>query len=364
MALYHHDSRDYQTAASEAAAFARTKLEKLIETGRTRAGAVIEQIMSQQPQDHIVRGRALKFTPVGNGVEIGVESQRPVHDHALQQLCSRAGLPIAYARTLQEAGPWGTDLLARNLGDLYGHQAEGKRYLTRSVGGEVRGFLSDRYRRLDSRPIVESLARTCAEIGALPVEGYALETKVAMKAVLPHVFEPVPNEVMAFGIYWENSDFGDGAHSCRIFMLRLWCTNYAISDTALRQIHLGKRLDDSFQFSQRTYELDTQVAASAVSDLVSGLLGPAKVEEACAAIKEAHETKVSANQVESFLKKRLTKGDAKAVTEAFNSADVEAMPAGQNRWRLSNALSWVAGQTEDERKRLDLMKLAGEAMAA
>ena len=73
------------------------------------------------------------------------------------------------------------------------------RFLLRSVNGEVRGFLSDRFRRLDSRPIVDSFARVCQGVGALPVEGYVTDTKMALKAILPQVFEPVRHEVMAFG---------------------------------------------------------------------------------------------------------------------------------------------------------------------
>ena len=43
----------------------------------------------------------------------------------------------------------------------------------------------------------------------------------------------------------------------------------------------------------------------------------------------------------------------------MNSADIENMPAGQTRWRLAQAVSWIAGKTEDEERRLDLMRVAG-----
>jgi len=48
------------------------------------------------------------------------------------------------------------------------------------VSGEVRGFLSDRYRRLDSRSIIEAFATAVQQKGALPYDGYDTDTKVAM----------------------------------------------------------------------------------------------------------------------------------------------------------------------------------------
>ena len=42
------------------------------------------------------------------------------------------------------------------------------------------------------------------DLGAVPVEGYALQTKNALKGVLPMVFEPVENEVLSIGLCLQN----------------------------------------------------------------------------------------------------------------------------------------------------------------
>jgi hypothetical protein len=228
------------------------------------------------------------------------------------------------------------------------------------VNDEARGFVSDKFRRLDSRPIIEAFAQTCQTIGAVPVEGHALETKVCLKAMLPYVFEPVENEVMAFGLAVQNSDFGDGALSVRAFVLRLWCTNYAIADEALRQIHLGRRLAENMSFSERTYQLDTQTMVSALQDVVRGTLAPDRINMYLDGIRQANEQGIDSKQIKAFLEKALNKGEVKQVTDAFASADVVNMPAGQTVWRLSNAISWVAGHTEDGRRRLDMEQLAGK----
>lgn len=389
--LYHDSSRPYEAAASEAATAAKQRLEDMIENGKTSGAQVIQKVMTEVPTDQIVRGRALSFygetdhrdneipsgilaaipkasTPGGSSSSLleemldDSEERMRVHQHALTQICQKVGFPWRYAQALraQEVEDWGVPLLAHNLNELYHNQA--KRYLIRSFEGEIRGFLSDRYRRLDSRPLVEAFAEACQKIGAVAIQGYATDTKVALKAMLPVVFEPAPNEVIAFYVYWGNSDYGNGAHELKVGILRLWCTNYAIMDDVLRQVHLGRRLSDDISWSNRTYDLDTKAMASAIDDMVSQSLSEEKTTELCSVVKTAHEEKIDPAKALAKFKKDLTKGEMKRVAETFNSPDVENLPPGNSVWRLSNAISWVAGKTEDTERKIDLMKVAGKAL--
>lgn len=366
--LYHHDARDYEAAASEAAAYARSKLEALIERGRAGAGEVIEQVATQRPRDRIAPAPELGFEPIADGLAIRVAGGAPerVHRHARGQMAYRAGVPVRYLDRLVGEGEWGRELAAHTLGTIFGNADADSRFLLRDVGGEVRGFLSDRYRRLDSRPIVDAFARTCQEAGMVPVEGYALDTKIAIKALVPQIFEPAPNEVTAFGVILENSDFGNGALSLRTFMLRLWCTNYGIMNEDLRQVHLGKRLDDSVEWSDKTYRLDTEASASAVADLVGELGSGKRIAQICGAIAAAAAQEVDPGRISARLGKRLGKDELRQVKETFELSDdaVEVVPPGKTLWRLSNAVSWVAGQAKDRERSLELQKIAGELVAA
>lgn len=367
--MYHSDSRPYEQAVSVAARAARDKFEALIERGRGGALAVIDQVTNQTITDRVIKGNALRFLPDSNGGEsphLAVEFDEGLgevhhrlHDNALYQSAERAGINLSYVNFLTAQGEFGAELLAHNLNKLHGNATNKKRYLLRSVDGQVRGFLSDSFRRIDCRPILESFARACQKVGAVPVEGYALETKVVIKAMLPVIYEPVENEPIAFGLVWQNSDFGNGAHSIRAFALRPWCTNFAIMDECLRQVHLGKRLSEDVTYSQRTYELDTQTVASAVSDIIEMELSPDKINSYQMAVREAHEQELDPRSAMAALKKRLTNSELSAVTEAFNSPDVVNLPPGQTAWRMSNAISWVAGQTDPPERKLHLMQLAG-----
>src|SRR6516164_1280196 len=333
-----------------------SKLESLIERGRSRAGNVIDHVMRHQPTDRLVRGGALRFRAADNRPEILItvpDREREKVDqtllrNAIYQMAQTTDMPVKFIDSLQSVSePWGRQLLAHSLQTVFNQRFQKKHYLLRSLQQEVRGFLSDSYRRIDSRPIVEAFATAVQEKGALPYEGYVTDTKIAIQAIMPEVYEPVPGAVVAFGLSLENSDFGNGALSLRAYLLRIWCTNLAITQEDMRQVHLGKRLDESMVYSQWTYELDAQTTVSALRDVIQKQLNAGQLQQHMELIRRANDRPVDASQARDMMRKALQKHEADSVVEAYNSADTVHMPAGNSMWRLSNAISWVAGKTED-----------------
>lgn len=373
--LHHSSSTDYQVAASEAARAARSLMEQKIETGRASAVRLYETVHQAVPVDTLARGAAIRFSQDAESrhvvLNVGTQAEElGIHRHALGQIASKAGVPGHYLNELVGAPEtWKRDLAARILNEHY-HGVEkvrsedlsASRHLVRSVGGQVRGFLSDRYRRLDSRPLLEAFSGACQELGAIPVEGTATDTRVALKAYLPMVFEPVPNEVMCLGVEWSNSDFGAGKHALRAFIFRLWCANGATMEDAMGQVHLGARIGESVEFSERTYALDQRASVSALTDVVKGTLGPKNVNTLLETIRAADEKKVEWRSVNTLLGKKLLKEELRAAKDAFESDDVINLPAAKSIWRVSNAISWIAGKTEDQDRKLDLQRLAGQVI--
>ena len=170
------------------------KLEQLIAQGRSKASEVVDHVMNNQPSDRLARGAELGFAPdpEANAVLIeysdaqaGAIRQR-LHRHSVQQMAQTTDLPLKFIDSLQQTPePWARELLAHNLKTVFANRFAKSRYLLRSVSGEVRGFLSDRYRRLDSRPIIEAFASAVQQKGALPYDGYVTDTKVALQAIMP-----------------------------------------------------------------------------------------------------------------------------------------------------------------------------------
>jgi hypothetical protein len=367
--LVHHGSQSYDVAVSEAATKARALMEQKIEAGRASAAALWDHVHTSVPADAIVRGRGMKFgsdlQQPGLMVQAG-GAPMTVHRYALGQMASKAGIPGQYLAELVGAeDPWKRELAARTLNDFYGRstsELSTSRHLVRAVRGQVRGFLSDRYRRLDSRPLLEAFADGCKELGAVPVDGTVTDVRIALKAYLPLVFEPVPGEVMCYGVELGNSDYGAGKLALRTFLFRLWCANGCCTEDVMSQVHLGGRLADNVEFSDRTYMLDTRASVSALNDVVRGTLAPTSVETVMNTIRAADEKKVEWRNVSTLLAKKMLKEELKSARDAFDSDDCINLPAAKSVWRVSNAISWIARTVEDPDRRLDLQRLAGSVI--
>lgn len=366
--MFHHDGRGYDEAAGAAAAKGREVIEREIEKGREQAGRVIESVMSRVVTDAVVKTPAMRIEPGEKGAwnfQAG-DIAAGVHRHALGQAFELASIPRRFADDLEERSngtAWGRDLLAHNLNTIFSHSA-GKRQLIRREGDEVKGILSDKFRRLDSRPLLDAFCAACKENDLLPLGGSALDTKVHLRAIMPKVFEPVPNEVMAFGLQWANSDYGDGGHAVSLWVLRCWCTNLAVGEQVLRQVHLGRRLEDNIAYSERTYQLDTQTNASALKDVVRAAIGPARVNEMLENVRKASMDEVKGREgVLKALKGQLDKGTVEKIADVFEGPDVVNVPPGATTWRLSNAVSWLAhGEGVSDAKRLELETVAGRLL--
>jgi len=383
--VYHHDQREYGAAVDEAGKRFKIMLEEQIHRSQHSAMGVIEKIQNEVPVDRIVHTHALTFAlqeqePLGNSdillpptILMGTKDKRfkghfmeGMHKHALTQVAERAGIPGTYLNRLL-GKPYGPELVIENLTTIF-QKEEPSKYLVRSVGDEIRGVLSDSFRRMDSRPIIEAFAAECQAVGAVPVEGVGGDLRWSLRAILPMVFQPSTKpgseEYVAFGLALTNSDFGVGALSLRLFMLRVWCSNMALLDEALRQVHLGKRLADNIEFSQETYELDTRTQVSAVKDLIQGCLSPDRINENVAIIGRALDDKISPKKAwEELPKQGLLKGEVAKVRDIFNDGGVEMLPPGTTTARLSNAISWFARQPEQNpERRLELEAVAGQIL--
>lgn len=345
--------------------FAEARMHQWIEERQARAQSVVNGVMSTVPQDAIVPASRLQFVGTNTtGVEVAFGSRAPMtlHRNALEQMAARMGVPTAYARELNDApdAAWKRDLLAHTLGQHFSH--DDGRYLVRSVGESVRGFLSDRYRRIDCRPVLETLIKTATKAGAIIVDGTASDVRASVKAIVPKILEPFPGEFIVAGFSWTNSDYGKGANQLEVFVGRLACWNGMVAEKGMRQIHLGGRLDESIEYSERTLRLDTETAVSAVADVTRNFLSAERITGYLQAIASANAEAIDGKAAQTALAKKTTKATAQRVVDAFNGADVIELPPGNTAWRWGQAIALVGRDEQDADTKIDLERLAGEVL--
>jgi len=354
----------------------RAKYEALISNGKSQAVETLTRIETERPQDIIASTDALHFRPGEGGdgsaivLDIGrdgsVKRTFKVHRHALGQAVERTGVigGTTATKLLARNEPWSVGLLSHALNEAYSNIGR-ERVLLRVVNGELRAALSDKFRRLDSGPIFENFIRATGRFGAVPTFGRVMDTRVTLTMTLPHIFDIVPTDphgLVVAGATLANSDFGDGALSLKLFFLRLICLNGMTREDAFRQVHLGRRLSEDYQYSQETYALDTQTSISAMNDLIRGLLDPAKINGELDMIRAASTQEVDVAKLFARLREKgdLTKTEEKQLVGVYNTPDVELLPAGNTVWRASNALSLFAQDASVTPERaMELQALAG-----
>lgn len=339
-------------------------LSRYIARGRTQAQNVVGNIMNEVPRDRYVGAQAMKVRNLDGSLKLRIRNEAlEIGDHALEQLAGRAGITIPYVRGLARSQEdWSRDLAAHNLNELLKHQPEGAKFLVRDIGGRARAVLSDAYKRIDSRPTVDALLGAAQGAGAVVVDGIYTETRVSLKVVRETPIEVFPGEWMVFGLDYSNSDYGDGATEFSSFVLRLACLNGAVSVRELRKIHIGRRLSDDMELSEKTLKLDAAAQVSLAQDQVKALLSEKATDNLVDQIRRVNAKEIAPAQIEGYLKKRVSKAEAEEVSKKFASADVVDLPPGQTTWRFSNALSWLARETSDGRRKMELERLAGEVL--
>jgi len=385
--MYHHDSRSYDVALKDA----EEHLHKQIQIKSQSAKNVFEKVMNTQLVDRVAPTDKLHFTYNTQMVKEKVDGkdiERPrhtillgskthnakgafrerMHRHALGQAADRTGVPNTYINRLLEK-PYGAELITENLNTILAKEAQ-SRYLLRSADDEIRGVLSDSYRRMDSRPILETFAAAVHALGAVPIEGIGGDLRFAVKALIPKVYvvgkKAGNEEVFAFGVSLSNSDVGCGALALQFFLWRIWCSNTATREDSFKRVHLGKRLADDIEYSEETHQSDTKTMALQVRDNVKGLLAPAKIEESLAAIEKALDTTIEPKKFfdrgGELEKLKLSKAEIEATREQFNNGDISVLPRGTNVARMSQAVAWLAQTVPSAERRMELERIAGIVM--
>jgi len=93
---------------------------------------------------------------------------------------------------------------------------------------------------------------------------------------------------------------------------------------------------------------------SALRDVIDAQFDSDSLKRRMEAVRHANEKTVDPQKAKDTFRRLLLKGESEAAAQAFESPDIYNLPVGNTHWRLSNAISWIAGQTKDAERKLDL----------
>lgn len=340
-------------------------MERLVNEGKIAQDYIAPLGVNLKINDH---APVITFNGEGDKLAMNLpDGQFSLHDNAIGQLADRLGVPQRYLRTLAGGEAWGRQLAATVLNEHSGW-TQRSRVLVRTVGQQVRGVLSDSYRRLNSVEILTAFVQEAAGQGAVIADAYMSDTKVWAETILPQpLVIPTRNNgdvVIFMGARFSTSDYGDGAVDMRAFLLNGACLNGMVRESVMKQVHLGSKLPDNLQLSQQTYELDTRTTVSAVRDLTSGLFSRDNIQRKAYEIQGASEMEVDFEHELKRLTKDggLLKAEGKEVEKILmrNNPD-DGVQGGATLWKLTQAITAHARELSPERSR-ELHEISGALM--
>lgn len=317
---------------------------------------------AQTKKDFIAPGAAMhveKTNPeqapllvMNNGKSFGMR------DTFHNQLAETLEIPKNYYHRIQTV----PDLYVRNVNHWL--QAQPKR-LVRTLDGQARAFLSDRYRPLDHYDLAQAVLPRIQETDCRVESCEVTERRMYIKAVSNRITADVKvGDTVQAGIVISNSEIGEGSIRVEPLMFRLVCLNGAIvNDMAIRKHHVGRNGYGEIETAMEFYRDETKVADDRafwmkVQDTVAAVLHETRFAQIVKRMQAAAENALPASKVEIVVEE-VTKRFSFTQTERENVLTHLIQGGDLSQYGLLNAVTRAAQDVEDYDRATQLERSGG-----
>lgn len=309
--------------------------------------------------DYIAPTEALELIKTDDGVVLEVPRHEggaiayPIRPLAHDQIGDWAGIPGKYYDRMLKDQP---DLLVKNV-NTWLHASPAKR-LVRTLEGNARAFLSNRYQRIENEEIAAvALPILLGDPDLTVVSSEVTERRLYIQAVTKRVEGEVKKgDVVQAGVIISNSEVGQGAVSVQRVIYRLVCLNGMIlPDNKFRANHSGARLDDN----EALWRDDTRAAEDKaillkVRDMVASAMDPATFAVTLDKLRGTTEQKLKGDPAKAveILSQKV------GANEEERGGILRALIEGGDlsRWGVINAVTHQAHNVVDFDRSIDFEK--------
>lgn len=339
--------------------------------GRTLQELAMEiAAQANAKRDYIANTKMMEMLNVPkNGIEsyfkvrINEIGDFRVKDLTHRQIGDRVGIPAKYYDKMRWEAP---ELLQDNVNHWLRNRPEDR--MIRTLDGNARAFLSNRYRRLDNYDLMEAIMPTLAEIPQLKLESCDItESRLYIKAVTPRTEGEIsPGDVVNAGIVITNSEVGHGAFKVEPMIYRLVCKNGMIAaDYSMQKYHVGKTVsaeDEVMElYSDETLTADDRAFWLKARDIVKGSLSDTIFKTIVSDMREAKEQKIQGNPQKATqeLSNRFS------LTQCETSGIMRYLIEGGDLSKLgmANAITRHSQDVDDYDRATDLERVGGKVIA-
>lgn len=268
---------------------------------------------------------------------------------ALQQMATKSEIPLAYQRSLMKRKEH--ELFAHNINRL--HRQFPANRMVRALDGKARAFMSDKYKRIDNYPVLETILPVIMEKqGDLQVESCDVtDNNMYLKIVSPKLQGEVKQgDVIQAGIVISNSEVGLGSWKMRMLLYTLACMNGMITGKdvtpGIERRHLGARQNEGILYHEDTIRANQEAFALEARDTLNALLDEGNFQKTLELLRETTERKMAPKADPSKVVIELGKEVGFTQTEGSSIMQHLIMGGDLSQYGLANAVTRYAQDEE------------------
>ena len=316
---------------------------------------------SKAKRDFVAPSRELSVVQAEMGFELRVNGQGDfgIKETAHEQVAGRLGIPKSYYDRMRQDAP---ELLTRNVNHWLASGRDLR--MVRTLDGQARALLSNRYRPLDDDALAEAVLPALASSGCSVESSEITDRRMYIKAVSPRLtFEVRKGDVVQAGLVISNSEVGMGGVRVEPLIYRLVCLNgMIVQDHSLRKYHIGRGFGDEDEGAQELYRDETREASDKafflkVRDTVMGSLQRDVFEATARRMTQAASEAITGDPVKvvEAVQKRLGLNDGErggVLSHLIRGGDL-------TRYGLLNAVTRASQDVPDYDRATDMERMGG-----
>jgi hypothetical protein len=289
-------------------------------------------------------------------LEVDGQGQFPILPLAHDQIGARLNIPAKYYGRMRVDAP---ELLAANVTGWF-HKAPERRML-RTLGGDLRAFLSNRYMRTEHEEIAEVALPILAELPNVQIVSSELtERRLYIQFVVPGTQAEIKvGDVVQAGGIISNSEVGCGAVAVSGLLWRLICLNGMKTGDAYRRAHIGREVQDAgeVEWADDTRRSDDKTVLLKVRDMVQAVVDETRFLAQVEKLKVLAGARVTGNPIKAVEvlanKVNATEGERGGILRTLiEGGDPSA-------WGLINAITAQAHTAKDYDRAVELEAAGG-----
>jgi Domain of unknown function (DUF932) len=273
-----------------------------MKTGRTIVELAQELLEQQETKrDFHASTKSLTMVPSGkfqlettSGLEL-----MPATGYAHAQMASKLSIPKVYYDRMMKQSP---DLLAENVNHWLGERQD-ETGLIRTLRGQMRAFLSSRYRIVDHHEILGMVIPELAQMGSgiEIISCQVTDERMYLKVINKNIEAAIAvGDPVQAGFILSNGEIGNSSISVEPFIYRLVCTNGLIlKDKKQRKNHAGRSAENSDLYAIDTIQAIDDAFKLKVRDLVRNAISISTFQEAVADMQGAKSNPITSSPVKA-----------------------------------------------------------------